>query len=95
MDITQNPNVVIWDVTFACPLRCSHCYTESGRRSARNLSHDEMLRVADAIISLQPQMITLCGGEPLTIKQIVDVARHFTEAGVNVFLYTSGWALPA
>jgi len=48
-----------------------------------------MLRVADAIISLQPQMITLCGGEPLTIKQIVDVARHFTEAGVNVFLYTS------
>ncbi|HEY3606497.1 MAG TPA: radical SAM protein [Pseudonocardiaceae bacterium] len=95
MDIVQDPNVVIWDVTFACPLRCSHCYTESGRRSARNLGHDEMLRVADAIISLKPQMITLCGGEPLTIKQIVDVARHFTEAGINVFLYTSGWALPA
>lgn len=95
MDEMKNPNAVIWDVTFACPLRCVHCYTESGRRPAKNLTHDEMLRVADAIISLHPKMITLCGGEPLTIRRIVDVARHFDEAGVRVFLYTSGWALPA
>ncbi|KUF18800.1 radical SAM protein [Streptomyces silvensis] len=90
-----NPNAVIWDITFACPLRCYHCYTESGRRPAKNLTYAEMLRVADAIISLKPTMITLCGGEPLTIKRIVDVARYFDEAGVRVFVYTSGWALPA
>ncbi|MGA4843833.1 radical SAM protein [Streptomyces sp. G45] len=95
MDEMKNPNAVIWDVTFACPLRCVHCYTESGRRPPKNLTHDEMLRVADAIISLRPKMITLCGGEPMTIKRIVDVARHFDDAGVRVFLYTSGWALRA
>ncbi|GGR88541.1 hypothetical protein GCM10010252_29230 [Streptomyces aureoverticillatus] len=95
VDDDVNPNAVIWDVTFACPLRCYHCYTESGRRPAKNLSHEEMLKVADAIISLEPQMITLCGGEPLTIKRIIDVARHFADAGVRVFLYTSGWAMPA
>lgn len=94
-DDDVNPNAVIWDVTFACPLRCSHCYTESGRRPAKNLGHEDMLKVADAILSLEPQMITLCGGEPLTIKRIVDVARHFADAGVRVFLYTSGWAMPA
>ncbi|MFE6402469.1 radical SAM protein [Streptomyces alboflavus] len=91
----RNPNAVIWDVTFACPLRCVHCYTESGRRPAKNLTYEEMIRVADAIISMRPKMITLCGGEPLTIKRIVDLARHFDDAGVRVFLYTSGWALPA
>ncbi|MFD5703127.1 radical SAM protein [Streptomyces lasiicapitis] len=95
VDDDVNPDAVIWDVTFACPLRCYHCYTESGRRPAKNLSHEEMLKVADAIISLEPEMITLCGGEPLTIKRIIDVARHFDDAGVKVFVYTSGWAMPA
>ncbi|WP_406345774.1 radical SAM protein [Streptomyces sp. NBC_00648] len=94
MDTVENPNAIIWDVTFACPLRCYHCYTESGRRPAKNLSHDEMMRVADAILSLEPQQITLCGGEPLTIKRIVDVARYFSDAGLVVFVYTSGWAVP-
>jgi MoaA/NifB/PqqE/SkfB family radical SAM enzyme len=95
MDINDAPNVIVWDVTFACPLRCSHCYTESGRRSPKNLSHAEMLRVADAILAFRPQMITLCGGEPLSLKRIGEVAERFTKAGVRVFLYTSGWSLRA
>ncbi|MFG1610280.1 radical SAM protein [Actinoplanes sp. NPDC049265] len=90
-----SPTVLIWDVTFACPLRCSHCYTESGRRPPRNLSHEEMLRVADALISFRPLQITLCGGEPLTVPRIVEVVRHFAAAGIKVLLYTSGWSVPA
>ena len=95
MNDGTSPNVLIWDVTFACPLRCSHCYTESGRRPARNLNHEEMLKVADALISFKPLQITLCGGEPLTVPRIVEVVQRFAEAGVKVLLYTSGWSLPA
>ncbi|MBE1489588.1 radical SAM protein [Plantactinospora soyae] len=94
MNAVAGPNVLIWDVTFACPLRCSHCYTESGRRRPQNLSHEEMLRVADALITFRPAMITLCGGEPLTVPRIVEVVERFATAGVRVFLYTSGWSLP-
>ncbi|MFY1691228.1 radical SAM protein [Plantactinospora sp. WMMB782] len=94
MNVDAAPNVLIWDVTFACPLRCSHCYTESGRRRPQNLSHEEMLRVADALITFRPIMITLCGGEPLTVPRIVEVVERFAAAGVRVFLYTSGWSVP-
>ncbi|MGW0587027.1 radical SAM protein [Streptosporangium sp. NPDC002607] len=85
------PTDVIWDVTYACPLRCMHCYSESGRRAARQLSHDDMLRVADAIISLRPSSMEFAGGEPLLIKRIHEVAERFTQAGIKVNLYTSGW----
>jgi len=95
MNVADAPNVIVWDVTFACPLRCSHCYTESGRRAPQNLTLDEMLRVADAILAFQPELITLCGGEPLTVPRIMEVAERFANAGVKVFLYTSGWRMQA
>lgn len=92
MDATDRPNVLIWDMTFACPLRCFHCYTESGRRPARNLDGQDLFTVADALLSLNAELITLCGGEPLTIRRIVEVAGRFRAGGMRVYVYTSGWA---
>ncbi|MEU1881045.1 radical SAM protein [Streptosporangium sp. NPDC020072] len=94
-DILSGPTDVIWDVTYACPLRCAHCYSESGRRPARQLSHGEMLRVADAIVSLRPEAVEFGGGEPLLVREIFDVAEHIRRAGVQVNLYTGGWTLTA
>lgn len=89
--IPDTPRSVVWDITYACPLRCVHCYSESGRRPSRQLSYDDMLRVADAIIEAQPKALALTGGEPLVVKGIFDLARRFTEAGINVHVFTSGW----
>ncbi|WP_424530278.1 radical SAM protein [Sphaerisporangium viridialbum] len=91
MDALAGPTDVIWDVTYACPLRCSHCYSESGRRAARQLGHGEMLEVADAIVSLGPRSVEFAGGEPLLVKGIHEVAERIARAGIEVNLYTSGW----
>lgn len=90
-DAVSPPADVIWDVTYACPLRCVHCYSESGRRPARRLSHGDMLRVADAIVSLGPRTVEIAGGEPLLVKGIYEVAERISRAGIDVNLYTSGW----
>jgi MoaA/NifB/PqqE/SkfB family radical SAM enzyme len=87
------PVNVIWDLTYACPLRCVHCYSESGRRPGRQLDRDAMLRVADAIIGLRPDGVALAGGEPLVVREVFDVAGRFAEAGVPVVLYTGGGPL--
>jgi MoaA/NifB/PqqE/SkfB family radical SAM enzyme len=84
---------VIWDVTYACPLRCTHCYSESGRRASRQLRLKDMLRVADALIALKPASVQLSGGEPLLVKGLFQVAERFHQAGIPVALYTSGWLL--
>ncbi|HET6355940.1 radical SAM protein [Streptomyces sp.] len=90
---STGPRDVIWDITYACPLRCTHCYSESGRRPAQQPDHEELLRIADAIITLRPGVVSLAGGEPLLVPGIVEIAARLTDAGVQVVLYTGGWRL--
>ena len=93
MNIADGPACVIWDMTYACPLRCVHCYSESGRRATRQLSYEDMLRIADAICSLRPPTVLLSGGEPFAVKGVFEVAERISRAGVEVDVYTSGWFL--
>lgn len=88
----NGPAEVIWDMTYACPLRCVHCYSESGRRPARQVKPDLMHAIADAIISLRPDAVALAGGEPLVNKHVFDVAKRLKDAGMIVVLYTSAWS---
>src|SRR5258708_25282306 len=91
IDLVPTPPFIVWDITYACPLRCVHCYSESGRRPTRQLSFDDLHRVTGALISVNPVGIVLSGGEPLLVKGIFSVAERMRNAGVKVILYTGGW----
>lgn len=93
MSALERPWAINWDLTYACPLRCTHCYSESGRRASRQLSLEEMHRVADALIALKPRTVQFSGGEPLLVKGLFPVAERIAQAGIAVILYTSGWLL--
>ncbi|MFF7726671.1 radical SAM protein [Streptomyces sp. NPDC008001] len=93
MSPSSGPEVVVWDTTYACPLRCSHCYSESGRRPSRQLSPPDMLRVADALIAMGPRVVALSGGEPLIVQGIFEVAGRLRDAGVKMSVNTSGWVM--
>jgi hypothetical protein len=86
-----NPKTIIWDITYACPLRCAHCYSESGRRPSRQLGHDDMVRVTDALISMRPNAIVLGGGEPLVVPGVFEITERISRAGIRAVVYTSGW----
>ncbi|MEV5507720.1 radical SAM protein [Streptomyces orinoci] len=91
MRLPSGPEVVVWDTTYACPLRCSHCYSESGRRPARQLDVPDLLRVTEGIIELRPRLVGLSGGEPLAVKGIFEVGERLAAAGIHTAVYTSGW----
>jgi MoaA/NifB/PqqE/SkfB family radical SAM enzyme len=90
-NLLETPGFIVWDLTYACPLRCSHCYAEAGRRAPMQLERDDLYRVADALISLRPKAIMLSGGEPLLVRSVFEVADRFSKAGIAVLLYTGGW----
>lgn len=83
----------IWDLTYACPLRCAHCYSESGRRSSKMLAREDMLRVVELIIRARPRRVSLSGGEPLLVPWWSEAARRLRDAGIPVTLFTSGWGV--
>jgi MoaA/NifB/PqqE/SkfB family radical SAM enzyme len=83
----------VWDLTYACPLRCVHCYSESGRRPAKTLPPEELLRIADIIIQVGAKRVSLSGGEPLLVRGWSEAARRLRAAGIQVTLFTSGWLM--
>jgi MoaA/NifB/PqqE/SkfB family radical SAM enzyme len=85
----------IWDITYACPLRCRHCYSESGRRPTRMLDRDRAMRVVDVILSAQAEKVSISGGEPLSVPWAVEAMKRLHDAGVAVTLLTSGWSMSA
>ncbi|GAJ85632.1 hypothetical protein NBRGN_098_00660 [Nocardia brasiliensis NBRC 14402] len=95
MDVSQGPVGIIWDITYACPLRCVHCYSESGRRPTLHPTRDQLLRMAEAFLSLHPQEVALAGGEPLLVDGVFEIAERFAQAGISVILYTSGLPMDA
>lgn len=87
----NRPGAVVWDVTYACPLRCGFCYSESGRRPSRQLKRTDLFRVVDALVELGPETVVLSGGEPLVVPAVFEVAERLRAGGVAVHLYTGGW----
>lgn len=83
----------IWDLTYACPLRCLHCYSESGRRPARMLGRADSLKIVDVIINAGPERVSFSGGEPLLAPWWGEAARLLRAKKIPVTLFTSGWLM--
>lgn len=88
---TPSITSIVWDLTYLCPLRCSHCYSESGRRSNGGLSRFDMLRVLDELKSTKATHASLSGGEPLLVPWWDEIATELQKANIKVTLFTSGW----
>ncbi|EAU67196.1 radical SAM domain protein [Stigmatella aurantiaca DW4/3-1] len=79
-------------MTYACPLRCTHCYSESGRRPAV-ARREDVLRIAEEIIRVNPRDVELSGGEPFLAPGWEEAVQRLSGAGIAVNLYTSGWSM--
>lgn len=83
----------VWDITYACPLRCIHCYSESGRRPPKTPAPDAIDRLVDVMIGVRPERVAISGGEPLLVQGVWNAASRLRDAGIYVTLYTSGWRM--
>ncbi len=90
------PHVVAWNLTRRCNLSCAHCYIAAGPEvaTAGELGTDEVLRISDEILALNPSpMFILSGGEPLLRDDLGIIARHASERGATVVVGTNGTLL--
>ena len=84
------PRTIDWQLTYACQLRCTHCYTESGRRASRKLPRRQLLRIADTLVTMQVECVLIVGGEPLLIPELFEIIERLRAGGLKVVCYTNG-----
>lgn len=83
----ERPFLVFWEITRACALACQHCRAEAQpHRHPDELDTGEALHLVDQLAELSPPMLILTGGDPLMRTDVLDIARHASDAGIRVGL---------
>jgi MoaA/NifB/PqqE/SkfB family radical SAM enzyme len=95
IDRLSAPLLVTWQLTRDCDLACLHCCTASapGKRLPDELSADEALRLAEALLTAEVPYVMLCGGEPLLVPHWLDLAERLGGGGVQLKIETNGQKL--
>jgi AdoMet-dependent heme synthase len=86
------PKWIAWEITRRCNLRCVHCRSasEMEMKGHPDFSTEEAYRVLDDIVSYAQPVVVLSGGEPLTRKDVFDIAQYGTGKGLRMCLATNG-----
>jgi mycofactocin radical SAM maturase len=87
------PNVVFWDVTYACNMRCSHCFSSAGKASTNELTTDEALDLIDELAKIKVFWIGFGGGEPLLRNDFLKLLEYATEKKIQVTFSTNGFLI--
>ena len=84
------PFLVVWDITYACNLRCKHCYANAGRPLSDELDTQEAKRVIDVLDRAGVVSIAWSGGEPLVRPDIFELSKYAADKGIYVAMATNG-----
>ncbi len=87
-----SPKWIAWEITRRCNLRCVHCRSSSEMeiQGHPDFSLEEAYRLIDDIVSYAQPVVVLSGGEPLTRKDVFEIARYGTVKGLRMCLATNG-----
>jgi Y-X(10)_GDL-associated radical SAM protein len=84
---------VVWELTLACNLFCSHCGSRAGKRRPDELSTGEALEVVDELARLGTRELSIIGGEAYLRKDWTQIVERASGHGMWVGMQTGARAL--
>ncbi len=88
---THQKPVVVWNTTRRCNLHCVHCYSKSENKTYPNeLTTNEAKAFVKDLSEFGVPVLLFSGGEPLLRKDLFEIARLASDAGIRPVLSTNG-----
>ena len=87
------PVHVVWELTLACNLKCSHCGSRAGKRRPDELGTDEALAVVEQLARLGTRELTIIGGEAYLRRDWTQIVAAAAGHGMYVGMQTGARAL--
>lgn len=84
------PVSIVWEITLACDLACSHCGSRAGRRRRDELSTAEALDLVAQMAELGTRDVGLIGGEAYLRKDWLEIIAAVRAAGMECGLQSGG-----
>ena len=85
-----NGSIAIWNFTNRCNLSCLHCYSKADLDSVDTLTTEDIMDTLPKLKANGVKFLIFSGGEPLTRKDIYDIADRCKELGIVTYLSTNG-----
>ena len=83
--------VIVWNMTRACNLACSHCYAQATPQAAQDeLTLAEALRFIDDLADFGSPVILFSGGEPMMHPHLFTLIEAAKKKGLRAVLSTNG-----
>lgn len=83
------PLSVLWELTYACNLRCKHCLTSCGEQRNEAWTLKAARRFIDEMVDMKVFSVTMGGGEPMMHPHLFDLIEYATEKNLNIKLSTN------
>lgn len=83
-------NVVTWEITNKCNLRCLHCYNDAGPQKTKFFSWEEIECIIDKLDRINVGRVSLSGGEPFMHPNFFDIINLLKERGIAWGLFSNG-----
>jgi len=78
------PRIVIWEMTRACALACSHCRAEAiPYRNPQELSTSEAFELVDEVTDCSKPIFILTGGDPFMRPDILPIVEYAVNGGLR------------
>ncbi len=85
----RHPEGATFELTYACNLRCVHCYNPTHRALPHELCTSEVCSILDQMADLGVLRITFSGGEPSLRPDIGDILGHAHRRGFLIQMLTN------
>ena len=85
-----NGSIAIWNFTNRCNLSCLHCYSKADLDSKDVLTTEKIMETLPKLKESGIKFIIFSGGEPLTRKDLFDIAAECKRLGIMTYLSTNG-----
>jgi radical SAM protein with 4Fe4S-binding SPASM domain len=84
------PKSVVWDVTYLCNLKCTHCLTNSGIPCNSELDTKGALHLIDRLADAKVLTLALSGGEPFMRPDIFELLNYISNTNMRMNIATNG-----
>ncbi len=85
-----NGSIAIWNFTNRCNLSCLHCYSKSTLDEVDTLTTEQIKKTILEMKENGIKFIIFSGGEPLTRKDLFEIADFCKEHGIITYLSSNG-----
>lgn len=82
-----------FEITKQCPLKCQHCFNNSGEVKKDEMTTDQIKKVIDKLTGIGIQKLMFTGGEPFARNDFLDIIEYAYSRFMAISIASNGYLI--